>query len=98
LTRLVRFLRSLVPFTHEGRQTLVYLVFAGAGPVLTILVFYAMIRAFDEGQWGLGGELANKLAWGLLILICALACFVSIRAIRLGKDGFGVEGRDKPDA
>jgi small-conductance mechanosensitive channel len=97
MTRLTAFLRSLVPYSHEGRQTLVYLIFAGAGPVLTVLVFYAMLRAFNEKQWGLGGQLANKLGWGLLIIVCALACFVALRAIKLGPGGLDVQGRDKPD-
>ncbi len=81
------------PLTMAGRQTLVYLVFAGSGPALTVLIIWAM-RAIRDWQ---GADAADKLARfaflaqyvaiALLILVVALACFVSIRAIKVGKDG-----------
>jgi ABC-type multidrug transport system fused ATPase/permease subunit len=89
--------RRLFPFSHEGRQTLIYLVLAGAGPALTMAVMWAMRRALEHGWQGVFNGLAEKVAWALLIIVSALACFVSIRAIRLGKDGFGVEGRESDE-
>lgn len=91
----VRAVRSLFPFSHEGRQTLVYLVFAGAGPALTLLVMWAMRQALAHGFQAAFESLADKVTWALLIIVCGLACFVSIRAIQIGKDGVNVQGRDR---
>jgi hypothetical protein len=90
----VRAVRSLFPFTREGRQTLVYLVFAGAGPALTLLVKWAMGQALDRKLNDAFASLADKVADALLVICLALACFVSIRAIKIGKDGMDVQGRD----
>lgn len=90
----VRAVRGLFPFTREGRQTLVYLVFAGCGPALTLLVRWAMGQALDRKLIDVFGSLANKVADALLIIVIGLACFVSIRAIKVGKDGFDVQARD----
>lgn len=79
---------SMFPFTREGRQTLVYLCLAGCGPALTLIVIWAMHLSEDAGQWAIFADLANKVAWALLVIVLALACFVSIRAIKLDvKDG-----------
>jgi hypothetical protein len=86
--------RRLFPFTHEGRQTLIYLVFAGAGPALTMLAIDIMHDAMGAKQWAVYSAMAAKIGWALLIITSGLACFVSIRAIKLGKDGFAVDGRD----
>lgn len=88
--------RMLFPFTHEGRQTLVYLIFAGAGPALTLLAIDIMHDAMNERQWGIYASMASKVGWALLIITSGLGCFVSIRAVKLGKDGFAVDGRDQP--
>lgn len=87
---------KLFPFTHEGRQTLIYLMFSLSTVVLTLIVWWAMNEFFLARQWGHGAALANKVAWALLMSVGGYACFVSVRAIRLGKDGFGMEGRDPP--
>jgi hypothetical protein len=83
---------KLFPFTHEGRQTLVYLVFAGAGPALTLIVIWAMNRALFYKLFGTFSNLAYIVAGALLIIVTGLGMFVSIRAVKLGKDGFSAEG------
>lgn len=93
----VRACRSLFPFTHEGRQTLVYIVLALSGPALTAVVMWAMAITRDADQWQIFGSMADKVSWSLFVIVCSLACFVSIRAIRIGKDGASIEGRDIDD-
>ena len=87
--------RRLFPFTHEGRQTLVYLVFAGAGPALTCLTVWAMTEALDRGLLKTFSNLAYLIGGCLLIIVTGLGMFVSIRAVKLGKDGFSAEGGGK---
>ena len=81
-----------LPYTHEGRQTLVYLVFAGSGPALTCVVIWAMLQAIDAGLPRTFSQLSLIVAACLLIITTGLAMFVSIRAVKLGKDGFSAEG------
>jgi hypothetical protein len=80
----VRAARALFPFTHEGRQTLVYLVFAGAGPTLTIVIWLAMRVLAAARQWDGYMRLATIVALSLLIIVTGLGMFVSIRAIKIG--------------
>jgi hypothetical protein len=89
--------RALFPFSHDGRQTLIYLMFSLSTGILTLIVWWAMDRLFNAQQWQAGKQLADKVAWGLLISISGYACFVSLRAISLGKDGLNVQGRDPPE-
>lgn len=89
--------RDLFPFSHDGRQTLVYLVFAGAGPALTALVWWAMRQAGAAAQWGIFDNLANVVAAALLVIVIGLAMFVSIRAIKIGRDGIEASGEPDPD-
>jgi len=88
---------SWMPYTHEGRQTLVYLVFAGAGPALTIVVIWAMLKALDYKLFATFSHLSLIVAGAMLIIVTGLAMFVSIRAVKLGKDGFSAEGGGKPE-
>lgn len=89
---------SWFPFTREGRQTLVYCALAGCGPALTAIVVWALviIRNWSEVpaiiRLDKFAELAMLVAVGLLIIVIALACFVSIRAIKIGKDGIEASG------
>jgi hypothetical protein len=92
-----RALRSIFPFSHEGRQTLIYLMFSLSTGILTLIVWWAMDRLFNAQQWAMGKQLADKVAWALLMSVGGYACFVSVRAITLGKDGFGMQARDRPD-
>lgn len=85
------------PFTQEGRQTLVYLVFAWSGPVLTVSTAWAMYQALKRGLDTVFANLAYMVAACLLIIVTGLAMFVSIRAVRLGKDGFSAEGGQDND-
>lgn len=87
---------SWFPYTHQGRQTLVYLVFAGSGPALTCVVIWAMMRALDAQLPKTFSQLSLVVAACLLIITTGLAMFVSIRAVRLGKDGFSAEGGGNP--
>jgi hypothetical protein len=83
---------SWVPYSHQGRQTLVYLVFAGSGPALTAVVIWSMLKALDADLSKTFSQLSLIVAACLLIITTGLAMFVSIRAVRLGKDGFSAEG------
>ncbi len=84
-----------LPWTREGRQTLIYLVLALCGPALTVCIMWALsvIETFPgtTGQQRLDAyvSLAAPLGWSLIIIVLALSCFVSIRAIKIeaGKDG-----------
>lgn len=80
----IRAVRGLFPFSHEGRQTLVYLVFAGAGPALTAVVWLAMQVLAGAKQWDGYMRLATIVALSLLIIVTGLGMFVSIRAIKIG--------------
>lgn len=92
-----------IPFTRAGRQTLIYLALFGCGPALT----WCIMRTLDvvekfpnttgEARLAAYVELAKPLTWSLLIIIVALACFVSIRAIKIGKDGLEAESQENPD-
>lgn len=87
-------LKSIFPFTRDGRQTLIYIALAGCGPALTLLVMWAMDASQTANQWAIFADLANKVAWALLLIVLALAMFVSIRAIKVGKDGLEASGGD----
>lgn len=91
------------PLSHAGRQTLVYLCLAGSGPVLTGVVGWSLyvIRFWNDVEpirrLDAFARLATLIATALLIIVIALACFVSIRAIRIGKDGIEAESHDDDD-
>lgn len=91
-------LADLVPFTRDGRQTLIYLTFAGCGPALTALVLWSLsvIRVFPGADAATRlakfADLAMLVGLALLVIVLALACFVSIRAIKIGKDGIEASG------
>lgn len=87
-----RALRSIFPFTHDGRQTLIYLVFAGAGPALTLAMLAIMSVLANAGRWTAYERMAILIGLCLLIIVTGLAMFVSIRAVKLGKDGFEAGG------
>lgn len=88
----------MFPFTRAGRQTLIYLILAGCGPALTAVTIWAMrvIRDWNEVNPAVRLErfasLAMVMASALVIIVIALACFVSIRAIKIGKDGIEASG------
>ena len=83
---------KLFPLTREGRQTTIYLVFAGSGPILTAIIVWAMLRALDVHLFGTFRDLALIVAASLFVIITGLAMFVSIRAIKVGRDGFEASG------
>lgn len=103
MTKAIAFIRSLFPFTHEGRQTLVYVALSWAAPVICAMLLWAMSRietfpgAAASERLARFADLADRVSWGLLIILIAYACFVSIRAIKIGKDGFSAESRDDHD-
>ena len=90
----------LFPFTRAGRQTLVYVALAGCGPVLTLFVYWAMVTVRDFAgappaiRLARFAHLADYIAVSLLIIVVALACFVSIRAVKIGKDGLEATAND----
>ena len=84
----------LFPFTHEGRQTLVYLMFAGAGPALTGLVVGIMYVCLEYKLFETFKSMAWFMAVSALILNIAIGMFVSIRAVKISKDGISAEGQN----
>lgn len=97
-----RFLFSIVswfPFSRAGRQTLIYLVISLCGPALTLLTWWAMetVEHFPDTTGSerleVYARLATMVLAGLLIIIVALSCFISIRAIKIGKDGLEASSR-----
>lgn len=89
---------SLFPFTREGRHTLVYIVFSCSGPALTGLILWALYSIEDfagadaKERLDRFAELSMLVGSALLVTVVALACFVSIRAIKIGKDGIDAQG------
>lgn len=86
-----------LPYSREGRQTLIYLVVAGCGPALTLALWnfagtaLDVIRHWDGAppldrlnHYAAIAELTIQLiGWALLVIVIALACFVSIRSLKL---------------
>lgn len=99
---MIRWLRDFVgiflPFSRDARHTLLYLVIALCGPSLTIMGWWAMdeIRTFPdttgEARLEAFAKLATMAMGGLLIIVIALSCFVSIRAIKIGLNGIEAQG------
>ncbi|HEX5183576.1 MAG TPA: hypothetical protein VFW19_10550 [Allosphingosinicella sp.] len=87
-----RWLRGLFPLSPDGRQSLVYLIFAGAGPVLTLLIRWAMGRAAAAQQWDIFKMLADRVSIALLSITLGLLVFVGVRAIRIGPEGIDLNG------
>lgn len=91
------------PFTRAGRQTFIYLMIGLCGPALTILGWWAMETVRDfPGTTGterleVYARLATMVMVGLLVIIVALSCFVSIRAIKIGAGGIEAKGRGGED-
>jgi hypothetical protein len=78
---------------HEARQAMVYLIFAGCGPALTLIVIWAMTEALRrQPLWSTFSNLAYIVAAALLVIVVGLGMFVSIRAVKIGKDGFEATG------
>lgn len=92
------------PYSREGRQTLIYLTLAGCGPALTLAMVWAMqtIRGWSEAsataRLDKFAVLAYLIGAALLIIVTALACFVSIRAVKISKDGFEATGGENSAA
>lgn len=83
----------MFPFSRDGRQTLIYIVFAFAGPALTAVVIWAMIEALERvALWATFRDLALIVAAALMVVVIGLAMFVSIRAIKVGRDGIEASG------
>jgi hypothetical protein len=91
-----RAVRAMFPFTNEGRQTLIYLIFAGAGPALTLIGLRILDLAKDNQQWYVFEDQAKTFGWSLFIIVAALGMFVSIRAFKIGKDGLEFSSKDQP--
>lgn len=87
-----------LPFGRDARHTLLYIVISLCGPALTLLAWWAMneIKTFPGTS---GAErleafarLATMAMGGLLVIVIALSCFVSIRAIKIGPNGIEAQG------
>lgn len=89
---------SLFPWTREGRQTLIYIMAALSGPALTLVLIAAgyLIATFPgasaDHRLDKFATLAMLVAAALLIVVIRDACFVSIRAIKIGRDGIEASG------
>lgn len=84
----------MFPLSRDGRQTLVHLVFAGAGPATSAMSGWAMMLAYRAERWDTFANLAMVNAAGNLIIVTALAMAVSIRAIKISAKGFEADGQD----
>ena len=91
-------MRWFQPLTHEGRQTLMYRIFAGAGPALTVVVIWIMVQSLAHSLFNTFSNVAMIVAVSLLLVVTGLAMFVSIRAVKIGKGGFSAEGGNAPEA
>ena len=81
------------PLTRDGRQTLVYLVFSGAGPALTLVAIWSMVQALGRpALFSTFSQIALIVASALFVIVTGLAMFVSIRAVKISKDGFEASG------
>lgn len=96
ISRIYSAVREWFPFTFAGRQTLIYVMFSCSTGILTLITWWAMRMLFANRQWAAGEQLADKVAWALLMSVAGYACFVSVRSFKIGKDGFDVQGRDPP--
>lgn len=96
----IRAFRGLFPFTHEGRQTLIYLMCAFSAPVLTLVTIWILDTTGRNLQWGIFAKVAMVVAYSLLIITCAFGMFVAFRSLQLGgKDGLlSLTSKDNPDA
>jgi hypothetical protein len=94
----IRAVRGLFPFTHDGRQTLIYLMCAFSAPILTLVVIYILDAAERHEQWKIYAEVARIVAYSLLIVCCAYAMFVAFRSLSLaGKEGLlNINAKDSP--
>jgi hypothetical protein len=93
-----RAVRGWVPFTHEGRQTLIYLIFAGAGPALTLVGLVILEKTEKAGQWDIFGSQARMFGWSLFVIVAGLGMFVSIRGFKISREGAEFSAKDTPDA
>lgn len=91
----IRATRTLFPFTHEGRQTLIYLIFAGSGPILTLVGLRILNQTEAASQWGIYASQARIFGWSLFVIVSGLGMFVSIRAFKIGKDGFEFSSKEE---
>ncbi len=92
------------PWSQEGRATAVYLGFLWSVPALTALLRWAMgeIATFPGAEAGERltrfANLADKIVDGVLLGMIVYACFISIRALKVGKDGLDVHGNEDAGA
>lgn len=103
MSRIWATIRSLFPFTREGRHTLLYITISLCAPALTIFSMWAMsvVERFPgvPAQERLDAyvKLATLIAVDLLIMVVALACFVSIRSLKIGANGLEADGKGGGD-
>ena len=89
---------SWFPWTQEGRATAVYLGFLWSGPTLTALLRWSMgeIEFFPgaaaDQRLAAFARLADKVVDGVLLVGIVYACFISIRALKVGASGIDVSG------
>jgi len=69
------------------------IVFAMCGPALSVCILWALdtVETFPDtsGEARLEAyvTLAQPIGWSLIIIVVALAAYISIRSIKAGKDG-----------
>ena len=89
-----------LPFTKDGRATLIYVFFALSVPALCGMLVYVLytLRWFDapaldrlERFYQIGMRITLAMLLGML----AYAAFVSFRAFKAGKDGVEMNSKDE---
>lgn len=91
----LRAIRDMFPFGHEGRQTLIYLVFAGAGPALT-LIGISILNRTEGKHWSIFAEMSRTFGWSLFVIVSSLGLFVAIRSFKIGPTGAEFNAKDAP--
>lgn len=89
-----RAVRALFPFSQEGRQTLVYLMFALACPVLTLVGLHVLDRTEKSEQWSIYAEMARTFGWSLFVMTASIGLFISIRQLKIGPTGAELNSKD----
>lgn len=93
----IRAARALFPFSHDGRQTLIYLCFAGAGPILTLVGLHILERSEKAQQWDIFGAQARVFGWSLFVIVAGLGMFVAIKGFKISKEGAEFSAKDVTD-
>lgn len=92
-------MNQYLPFSSDGRRTLVYLTFAGAGPSLTLMVWWLLntIRTWTgvDPKDALA-SFSNLSFWvvGCLLTVCVtMACYIAVKEFKIGPGGIDAQSQ-----